>query len=296
MSKGIVISHTRMNKLLKLYGPESEGSGSPVKRLGNQCPPKVPTKSLIAEVKRAILIPNPPSQRKLARKFRTSQYTISKIIHRNLEAKVRKKGKVHALSNKQAEQRASRGPRLAKFLSQRNLLYIILIDELKNHKVLLLSPKLLYRGPTVIRFISPTAKITADFYIQNVSKPLMREDFRRLCPSEERKVVLHQDPVPAHTPKKTCQRLASPGIRYIPKGMWPSNSPDFASMDFGTNGIFKRILYHKHATSIRSLLTVARPSLYRISITLSHQIIRAWRYRVVLMAEKKGFQIEQILK
>ncbi|XP_055344556.1 uncharacterized protein LOC129592524 [Paramacrobiotus metropolitanus] len=86
-----------------------------------------------------------------------------------------------------------------------------------------------YRGLTVIRFIPPTPKITADLYIQNVLEPLVQADFPRVYPGEERKVVLHQDSLP-------------------------------------------------------------------ISITLSRQILLFWRYRVELMAEKKGFQMEQILK
>ncbi|XP_055337733.1 uncharacterized protein LOC129587827 [Paramacrobiotus metropolitanus] len=153
-----------------------------------------------------------------------------------------------------------------------------------------------FRGLTAIRFIPPTPKITADLCIQNVLEPLVQKDFPRVYPGEERKVALHQDSAPAHTSKKICQRLASRGVRNIPKGMWPSNLPDSTSMDFGTNGIFKRILYQKYAASIRGLLTVARRSFSSISITLICQILFSWRYCVELMAEKKGFQIEQILE
>ncbi|XP_055350331.1 uncharacterized protein LOC129596950, partial [Paramacrobiotus metropolitanus] len=62
-----------------------------------------------------------------------------------------------------------------------------------------------YRGPTATRFIPTAAKVTADFYIQNVMKLLARENFPRLYPGEEKKVILHQDSAPAHATNKTCQ-------------------------------------------------------------------------------------------
>ncbi|OQV14325.1 hypothetical protein BV898_11444 [Hypsibius exemplaris] len=88
-------------------------------------------------------------------------------------------------------------------------------------------------GKTAIRFVKPGAKISSEYYIQHVLKPLFKNDIRKLFPGELiNKVVFHHDSAPAHSSGITQEWLRNSGIKFISKEHWMGNSPDLAPMDF----------------------------------------------------------------
>ena len=101
----------------------------PVKRLTNPGSPKIRTKDLVQKVKRDIDKRNPLSQRKIAKKHNISQKTVNRLIHEDLNAVVRKKYPVHALSDKQIAQRYEIGRRFLEFLGGERYKKIITVDE-----------------------------------------------------------------------------------------------------------------------------------------------------------------------
>ena len=63
-------------------------------------------------------------------------------------------------------------------------------------------------------------------------------------------------------------------------------------MDYGINGIFKNLCNRRTATTKRELMKVAKEVWSEIEIRKIRKVIKAWPFRVDLMVEKLGFQIE----
>ena len=64
-----------------------------------------------------------------AKKGKVSQTTIEKIIHKDLHGILRKKYKVHALSNRQIQQRLERAPIFLGYLKAKRYKKVITVDE-----------------------------------------------------------------------------------------------------------------------------------------------------------------------
>lgn len=327
-SQDKVVSKTTVLKVIDRY--EKERLGYPLSPLKswNRGLPEIRTKSLIAKVKRNITGPNPLSQPALAKKLHVSVSTVHRVIHKNLAGVLRKKYKVHALSNAQVQQRLERGPGFLRYLGPRNLKYIITVDEAwvylvnangnreiyyefkgerteeswtkfwqTSHPVgIMFFGGICWNGTTTLRFIDPGAKINSDYYIEHCLKPLIEEDVPRLYPGEERKVILHQDSAPAHASKKTQEYLRNSGIKFIPAEEWMGNSPDLAPMDFGVNGKYKRELFEKEANTLLGLKRVMKTVWDGLDLNFIRNTLLSWPKRVELMIERGGLQIEHILK
>ena len=118
--------------------------------------------------------------------------------------------------------------------------------------------------------------------------PIWKEDIPRLYPDEESKVILHMDGARAHFHPNVVQWLETNKIKYIPAGHWPDLSP----MDYGINGIFKNLCSRRPPTTKSELMKVAKKVWSKIEIRKIRKVIKAWSFRVDLMVEKLGFQIE----
>ena len=201
--------------------------------------PKKRTMELIRKVKRDVSGANPATQRKLARKHCVSQRTIGRIIRKDLDGILKKKYRVHALSDKQVRQRLERGPRFLQYIKGQKWKYVITVDEAwiylthvngvrkvyyefkgertreswtkfwkESHPVgVMFIGGVCSRGTTKLRFVDPGAKINSQYYIDSFLKPLFEEDIPRLYPGEEHKVVFHHDNAPAHSSALTQQFL-----------------------------------------------------------------------------------------
>ena len=100
-----------------------------MKRLTNPGKPTVRTPEVIRQVKNDVSGRKPLSQRNVAKKRHISQTTVRRIIREDLQGVLRKKYRVHALSDKQAAQRVEIGREFLEYLEGEKFKKIITIDE-----------------------------------------------------------------------------------------------------------------------------------------------------------------------
>ena len=246
-ARNLIVSKSTVANIIEKFHTEENGYAVPAQHAKNCGKPKVRTPSLIKKVKRDIRGPNPLTQNQLARKHHTSQTTIHRIIHQDLGGKLRKKYRVHALSNAQVQQRLDRGPGFLRYIRGNKWKNILTVDEAwvyltnvggrrhvyyelqgerteeswtKFWKVshpngVMFFAGVCSRGVTKLRFIEPGAKINSAYYIENCLKPLFSEDLPRLYLGEEHKVVFHQDSAPAHASKMSGWETRPTWLRWI---------------------------------------------------------------------------------
>lgn len=280
------------------------------------------------KVDKAIDRDNPPTQIALARRHQVSRTTIRRMLAEDLGVGLRKKVRTHALSNKQIQQRLDRGPRLLKILRGGRWKYIISLDEAwlslndtggirdvyykkkgkeapqsrtkkwkqKYAKKIMYAAGVSARGVTGIYFVPPTTKVNQKFFINKILKPIVERDIPRLYPGEEHKVILHFDSASSHTTPAVYQWLKDRKVKFIGKEDWLSNSPDMSPMDYGANGIFKKMMFATKPKDLFGLERCARRVWKEFPLATSHSIMKGWIQRVEKMLKNSGHQIENMNK
>ena len=127
--RNLVLSPTGVRKLIARNSGRKKAPAKRAKRLSNPGSPKVRTKSLIRKVKADFKGANPLPQRRIAERHNVSLTTISRIKMIDLHGILRKKYRVHALSNAQIAQRLQRGPLFLRYLEGQKFKKIITVDE-----------------------------------------------------------------------------------------------------------------------------------------------------------------------
>lgn len=326
--RNIIVSQSAVTRVIREKSLDDSGEIKPPPDVGNRGKPKKRLPTLIKKVKKDITGHSPLTQNQLARKHKVSQTTIHRIIHDDLHGELRKKCRVHALSDAMISQRLERGPRFLKWIEGRKWENVLTIDEAwvylthcngrrkvyyefkgerseeswtkvwkESHpKGVMFVAGVCSRGKTKIRFVEPGAKINSQYYIENVLTPIFAEDVPRLFPGTLiQKAVFHHDSAPAHASKATQKFLESQAIKFIPKEDWMGNSPDLSPMDYCVNGIFKWELFSRAPTTVvglKRVMTSVWDNLDQKKIKLA---LRHWPDRVNLMPEKSGGHIEHVL-
>jgi hypothetical protein len=72
-----------------------------------------------------------------------------------------------------------------------------------------------------------------------------------------------------------------------------ANSPDLSPMDFGMNGIFKKLIFKKKTSTLDGLKPAARRVWADLDFSFCYNTMASWKGRVEKMIERKGFQIEK---
>ena len=325
--RNITVSKSEVSNVI--HRKLEEQSGCARKEAGSSTcgKPKVRTKELIRKVKKAVTGASPLTQNTLARKHGVSRRTIGRIIKEDLNGVLKKKYRVHALSNAQMRQRWDRGPGFLRYIAGNNWKKVLTVDEAwvylthingirriyyefrgerteeswtkfwkKSHpKGVMFFAGVCYYGKTKLRFVEPQAKINADYYIEYLLKPLVQEDIPRLYSGRKYKPMLHQDSAPAHKAKKTQDWLRNSGIDFIPQEKWLGNSPDLASMDYCVNGIFKWKLFDRQPTTIEGLKRVMTKVWENLDQEKVVNALRAWPNRVQMMIDSHGNHVEHKL-
>ncbi|OQV24132.1 hypothetical protein BV898_02083 [Hypsibius exemplaris] len=111
----------------------------------------------------------------------------------------------------------------------------------------------------------------------------------RLYPGEEHKVILHFDSASSHTKPAVYSYFKSKKVKYIGKEDWMANSPDHSPMDFGPNGIFKKLMFKKKPKGIPGLQRAARQVWKEFPLNVCRNVMKSWRGRVIQMLDVKGF-------
>ena len=321
------ISHSGVYYILRKQIMDEKSPAKPVKRLSTAGKPKVRTPEVIKQVKRDLSGAKPLSQRKVANKRQVSTRTVRRIIKEDLQGGLRKKYRVHALSDKQAAQRLRIGPEFLEYLEGEKFKKIITVDECwiyltntgGNRKIYYefkgektedswrmfwskLHPEgvmcfmgVSWYGKTELRFVEPKAKINADYYCDKLLKPLFKKDIPALFYGRKFRPVFHHDNAPAHVAAKTQAFLQNTGIDFIPPTKWMGNSPDLALMDFCVNGIFKWELFDRQPKTLDGLKRVAREVWHNLDQETIRNAFRSWYSRVEMMIKNHGYHIEQLL-
>ena len=243
---------------------------------------------IITKVAAMISRVNPPTQREMAAKLGVSASAICRIIRKVLNAKLRKKCKVHKISMAQVEKRRQRSWGLYRKLKNDQWKNVVTTDEamlylgssygrrrvyyvrqphmnrdnIKYVKRDTFAPGFMVwagvssRGKTRLRIIDRGVNVDSRYYVRRVLTPFLDEDVPRMLPgASSRNMVFHQDSAASHTAKNTLNFLDGLNINYISPDEWMPKSLDAAPMDFGIWGILKRRLQKRR---IRSLLGLKR--------------------------------------
>jgi hypothetical protein len=318
---------TAVNDVIREFKNGSFGLTKPLKRLGNQCLPTKRTPDLIRKVAAITSRANPPTQKQMAVRYGVDRKTIRNVLTKDLGRTLRKKRKTHALSDKQAKQRLDRGPGFLELIGGRKWKYVISLDEAwlslndvngvrgvyyeqpgkktpeswkkfkkKHEKKVMFAAGVCARGVTGIYFVPPTCKVDRWFFIEHILKPVVEIDIPRLYPKNRKKVILHFDSAGSHTTPEVYAWLDERKVKYIRKEEWLSNSPDLSPMDYGPNGIFKRMMFEKKTKTLAGLMKVAKKVWAAFPLATCYNTMAAWGERVNLMLENMGLQIEHLKK
>ena len=138
-------------------------------------------------------------------------------------------------------------------------------------------------------FVEPKAKVNANYYIENILKPMSKEADSIF---KGRNWILHQDSAPAHTAKITQKFLQDSKIRYVKPTEWLPNSPDCAPCDFWLFGYLKRKLRERNIRSVQQLKRGITSVLSEIPLETIHRVLQAWPRRLRQVYSAKGGHIE----
>lgn len=146
-------------------------------------------------------------------------------------------------------------------------------------------------GKTELIFVQPGVKIGADYYINQVLKPL-KQDMQRLYPDGSG--ILQQDSAPAHTSKKTIEFLKNEKINYIPPDLWTPNSPDNVPMDYCIWSWMVTQLNRRRISTLVGLKRALKEVWNSIPQELIDRTLDSWPKRSSLIHKNKGDNIEHI--
>ena len=152
------------------------------------------------------------------------------------------------------------------------------------------------RGTLPLIRIPKKVKVCAEYYINDVLKPLLEVELPKLYPGELSKIVVHHDMASSHTAKKTQAYArdlkARLGITIIANTDIPVKSPDASPMDFFGFGYLKRRLFKKRPTTRQGLWKLMKEEWTSINQGLVDRTFAAWKRRLRMVSKIDGQHIE----
>lgn len=275
-----------------------------------------------------ITLVNPPTQREMAAKYGVSLGTVNRVIAKIIKAKLRKKCRVHRLSEAQILKRRARSWRLHLRLNCGKWKNVVTTDEamfymggsydrrpvcyvranetdlnkLKFVKRDAVAPGFMvwagvsYYGKTSLFFINKGVKVNAKYYIHKVLKSFLKKDVPRLFPGRENDMVFHQESACSHTAKMTINFLIKCKMNYITPAEWMPKSPDAAPMDFGIWGILKRRLQKRKIYTMSGLKKALKDEWSKLEQSCINRTLESWPKRCRMIYFCHGSQIEHLLQ
>lgn len=284
--------------------------------------------SMVKKVIKKIDVDNPPTQRSIARSLHIAQSSVSNII-KNAGFALRKKRKVQNLTSSNIMKRRQRSRQLYSQLANQRYKKFITTDESwfyldetrgkrkvcyikksdPNYDRMIIQqntsrPKgfmvwggVSSRGKTNLCFVEPGAKINANYYINNILQPFLRQAIPRLFPKKERiKWTLHQDSALSHTSKQTIEFLNTHKINYVTPQEWLPSSPDAAPMDYAIWGYLKKQLNKVETKNLNDLKKNLLHEWKKMDQPYIDKVLASWPKRVFKIYKARGFHIEHRLK
>jgi hypothetical protein len=291
------------------------------------------TPQAIQKVRNFVNVENPPTQKTIAKRLKTSHTTIQKIIKDDLDLKIKFKPRVHKLTTAHKSNRTTNCRYLYEnYLAGDNWKKIITIDEAwfylsdtnKKRSIYYTSrskkddrvwcrqrtesfPKgfmvmagFSYQGKLKLRKIERNTKINSVYYQNNILSPIFKEEIPNLYGSETCNVVFHHDKAPSHVSQSTVnylQRLkAETGINSIEPRRIPVKSPDCAPMDFCVFGLLKRRLGNRKPKTLDGLWKALNDEWNKLDMTILQRALLSWKTRCRSISMNHGLQIEPLKK
>lgn len=327
-NEGYSISKSGVALILNSIGERRnhEESGVPIPRKPH--PRHIRTNVLIQKIDKWTDKENPPSQREMAKRLKTSVHTVSKVIHEDLQGETRRKRLVHALKESHKMNRKTNCRKLyERRLAGRRSEFAVTLDEAlfyvsdcngtrriyytkpgkidhafgtpkteKFSEKFMVVGAMTGRGVVPLIRVPPNVKVNSQYYIDNVLKPLLEEHVAALYPGETEKVFVHHDAASSHTSKATAayahdlrQRL---GMTIIPKEEIPVKSPDTSPMDFFGFGVLKQRLFLRKATTLAGVWKVLQQEWNSITPEKVQEVYNSWKWRLRLVTKRSGEHIE----
>ncbi|GAV06718.1 hypothetical protein RvY_16659 [Ramazzottius varieornatus] len=317
LEHGILLHRKTVSKRLKEEEMKRNGWTKPPKRLPAQCLPSVRTKANIRKVKKTVLKKIPNSQRKLARKLERSVGSANKIIHENLGLKLRKKTKVHHLTDVQKKQRYERGKLFIQYPRPQKIKKILTMDETwitlddcnsekeyyytdhfgnprrvaqNTHEILAEEDH--GRHWNLLARDDESAKATAKYFVDKILSRMVKEDLPHLYGRAAKEVTVHFDSAKSHAAKYTQNWMKVNHPRFVPYYHWMAKSPDVAPLDYAINGILKKYLADRKATTIPGLSKVIQDVRTNFDLRIIRKSLSSWQGRVQKMLDRKGDHVE----
>lgn len=288
------------------------------------------TPAMVNKIRQMAEKENPASYRHIQSKTSLSLPTIHKVIHTDLNNLSRKKTKVHRLTAKHKKNRKTNCRKLYEnHLAGEKSEYAVTLDEalvyLNNSngqtricyvkrgesvpedwvfekdesfsKSFMVIGVITGRGTVPLFRVPAKVKINAQYYIENVLKPLFTEHLPRLYKKEMHKVFFHHDKATSHTAQATTDYLnklsEELGITYINNEDIPVKTPDGSPLDFYGFGFLKQELSKRRATTLDGVWKVAKEVWSTIDRAQIKKVYGSWKRRLRLIAAKNGEHIEQ---
>lgn len=128
--------------------------------------------------------------------------------------------------------------------------------------------------------VDGNAKVTAQYFIDNVLSKKIEEDLPRLHGKNPQKISVHFDNAKSYVAKLTQEWMEKNHPNYIPDYVWMANSPDLAPLDYAINGILKKILGGRKVTTIAGLSKILEGVCENFDLGVIHKSLMSWEGRV----------------
>lgn len=288
---------------------------------------------VIAKVKAWTSLENPPSQTEMAKRLKVSRRTVQKIITEDLNLRPRKKPKVHKLLPRHIKNRKSTSRKLyEKYLSGQRSEFTVTLDEAYfyledcNHKSKIcyvrvgeetplnwviekresFEKKFMVVGAMTGRGVIPlfrvpnNVKVSGEYYVEKVLKPLIEVHLPPLYGDEMSKVVIHHDQASSHMSKVTTAYAqvikGQLGVTILAKSDIPVKSPDASPLDFFGFGHLKQRLGRRRARSLGGVWKILQEEWNLVTPIKCRNIYAEWKRRLRLIHKMHGLHIEHTQK
>jgi hypothetical protein len=279
------------------------------------------------------IVHNPKSQNDMARTLNTSQSTVNRIIHEDLNLITRRKTKVHRLTERDKINRKINTRKLyERHLAGERSRYVVTLDEAnvyinycngkrsiyyarsdeKQQQTLVKECKESYPegfmvvgcmtglGTVPLFKVSKNVKINSAYYVNHVLRPIFEIHLPRIYGEELYKVFFHHDKATSHTSRLTEQYLQQMkelhGINYIQKSDIPVKGPDASPLDFFGFGLIKQRLFKRKACTLGGFWKVLQEEWSRITPVDVSRAFGSWKRRCRLITKANGSHIENTKK
>jgi len=277
------------------------------------------TKTFLAGLKRSVKADPSQSMAKLAKKRNVSPRTISRAVNEDLGMKSYVRRRRNLLTARSRALRMERCPKLINHLKNKGGHVRIFVDEKKfivdevanrqNTRVIACNPSevppvMHSKNPAsamVFAAVASDGKVMPPHFIQaglkintaeylkilrDVLLPWIRKNF------DPTQVMLIQDSAPAHGAKQVQAFLKENVPLFVPKDVWPSNSPDLNVCDYWLFSVIEGQTNTNPHPSVGSLQAAIRRAFRKLDHDEVRKSCSSFRRRITQIIEANGDHIE----